>query len=95
MKLEQVAENLLSNALEYGGGKPVTVRVRATPSAALFEVEDPGIGIAEADQARIFERFERAAVGSKRESLGLGLYIVRSLVEAHGGPTAPSRSRLC
>lgn len=51
----------------------------------MLEVQDAGAGIAPEDQARIFERFERASTGHKRASLGLGLYIVRSLVEAHGG----------
>lgn len=85
LKVEQVLVNLLSNALKYGGGQPVCVRVRADEESALLEVEDHGPGIPEADQGRIFERFERAARGHQKESLGLGLFIVRSLVEAHGG----------
>ncbi|WP_165075231.1 sensor histidine kinase [Paludisphaera rhizosphaerae] len=85
LKLEQVFGNLLANALKYGGGRPVTVRARAHGETAVVEVEDQGVGISLADQARIFERFERASEGHRKESLGLGLYIVRSLVEAHGG----------
>lgn len=85
LKLEQVLSNLLSNALKYGPGQPIEVRVRDTPDLAIIEVEDHGMGIAPEDQLRVFDRFERAAPSYKRESLGLGLHIVRSLVEAHGG----------
>jgi signal transduction histidine kinase len=85
MKLEQVIVNLLANAAKYGAGRPVEVRVRADGNIAELEVEDRGAGIAPEDQARIFGRFERASAGHKKESLGLGLYIVRSLVEAHAG----------
>jgi signal transduction histidine kinase len=85
LKLEQVLSNLLSNALKYGAGQPVVVRVRPEGNWAVVEVQDGGAGIAPEDQARIFERFERASEGHKRASLGLGLYIVRSMVEAHGG----------
>lgn len=85
LKLEQILSNLLSNALKYGAGKPVVVRVRDEEDTALLEVEDHGIGIAPEDQTRVFHRFERVALGHKKDSLGLGLFIVRSLVEAHGG----------
>jgi signal transduction histidine kinase len=85
LKIEQVLGNLLSNAIKYGAGRPVVVRVRAEREWAVIDVEDGGTGIALEDQERIFNRFERASAGHKRASLGLGLYIVRSLVEAHGG----------
>jgi signal transduction histidine kinase len=85
LKLDQVLSNLLTNALKYGAGRPVAVRVRETGESAVVEVEDKGTGVAPADQGRIFARFERASDGHKKESLGLGLYIVRSIVEAHGG----------
>ena len=63
----------------------MSVRVRPDGDTAVIEVEDGGVGIAPENQGRIFERFERASDGHKRASLGLGLYIVRSMVEAHGG----------
>ena len=85
MKVEQVVVNLLSNALKYGEGKPVVVRTRAAGDVAVLEVEDNGPGVPEGDRERIFGRFERASDGHSKDSLGLGLYIVRSLVEAHGG----------
>ncbi len=85
LKLEQVVGNLLSNAIKYGAGKPIAVRVRGEEEWAVIEVQDHGAGIAHEDQERIFGRFERASTGHKQASLGLGLYIVRSLVDAHGG----------
>ena len=85
IKIEQVLGNLLSNAIKYGAGRPVSVRLRAEADSAVIEVEDSGPGIPAEDRARIFDRFERASTGHKRASLGLGLYIVRTMVEKHGG----------
>jgi signal transduction histidine kinase len=85
LKIEQILANLLSNAIKYGAGRPVELRVLAEGEWAVIEVQDSGTGIAPEDQGRIFQRFERASKGHKRASLGLGLYIVRSMVEAHGG----------
>lgn len=85
LKLDQVLSNLLTNALKYGAGRPVVVRVWESGDAAVIEVEDGGPGVPPADRERVFARFERASDGHKKESLGLGLYIVRSIAEAHGG----------
>ncbi|WP_437522063.1 AAA family ATPase [Sorangium sp. So ce726] len=84
-RMEQVLINLLSNALKYGAGAPIHVVVRGLADRALLVVRDHGIGIAEADQARIFERFERAVSVRNFGGLGLGLYIVRWIVTSHGG----------
>ncbi|QRN98196.1 PAS domain-containing protein [Archangium violaceum] len=84
-RLEQVVTNLVSNALKYGAGAPVELHVRSSGSLALLEVTDHGIGISPADLARIFEKFERAVPVRKYGGFGLGLYIVRQLVEALGG----------
>jgi signal transduction histidine kinase len=84
-RIEQVVVNLLTNALRYGGGKPVEVGLSATPEGARIEVRDHGIGISEQDQQRIFQQFERGGGGKSADGLGLGLYITRQLVEAHGG----------
>ncbi len=85
LKMEQVVGNLLTNAIKYGARRPITVRVRSENGVAILDVVDRGIGISPEDHDKIFERFERISQGYRRESLGLGLYIVRSLVEAHGG----------
>ncbi|WP_438025854.1 AAA family ATPase [Sorangium sp. So ce233] len=84
-RMEQVLINLLSNAMKYGASRPILVGVRRQADRALLVVRDQGIGIAEADQSRIFERFERAVSVRNFGGLGLGLYIVRSIVASHGG----------
>lgn len=85
LRIEQVVTNLVSNALKYGSGKPVEVMVSRGGPHAVLTVRDHGIGIEPEQQARIFDRFERAVSGSQYSGLGLGLYIVRQIVEAHGG----------
>lgn len=77
--------NLVSNALKYGGGKPVTVQLEAIDGGAKLTVADQGIGIDPQDRERIFARFERAASPRHYGGLGLGLYVTRSIIEAHGG----------
>jgi PAS domain S-box-containing protein len=84
MRIEQVVTNLIGNALKYGCGKPITVSVVGTEDHVEVFVEDRGIGIAEEDLNRIFARFERAGERS-REGLGMGLYIAKEIVHAHGG----------
>ncbi|WP_437989716.1 AAA family ATPase [Sorangium sp. So ce145] len=84
-RMEQVLINLLSNALKYGAGGLIHVIVRREGARAVLVVRDHGMGIAEADQARIFERFERAVSVRNFGGLGLGLYIVRWIVTSHGG----------
>ncbi len=84
-RIEQVVTNLLTNALRYGGGKPVAVTVRAGDGKALVSVRDHGRGIAPADRERIFQQFERAEGTDPVPGLGLGLFIARQITEAHGG----------
>jgi PAS domain S-box-containing protein len=85
LRLEQVFANLLGNALKYAAGSKVTIRVAASDDEVKVEVADQGPGIAAEDAARIFVRFERAAPARHYGGLGLGLYIARQVVEAHGG----------
>jgi PAS domain S-box-containing protein len=85
LRLEQVITNLLSNALKFGEGKPIDVRVTGEGGVARLVVADHGIGVAAEDIERIFQRFERAVPTRNFGGLGLGLYIVRQIVDAHGG----------
>ena len=85
LRVDQVLTNLVSNALKYGPGKPVDVRVFARGDRAFLQVHDQGIGIGAEDHDRIFERFERAVSERNYGGFGLGLWIVRRIVEALGG----------
>jgi PAS domain S-box-containing protein len=85
MRVEQVVTNLISNAVKYGDGKPISVTIRADNEFAEVSVKDNGIGIAAADLERIFAQFERAATRRTYGGLGMGLYIARQIVTAHGG----------
>ena len=84
-RLEQVLLNLLSNAIKYGDGKRIDVAVEGQDSEVRLTVCDQGIGIAEGDVKRIFNPFERAAPVEHFAGLGLGLYITKHIVQAHGG----------
>lgn len=84
-RLEQVVLNLLTNALRYGKGQPVSVHLRTEGGEALLSVRDRGPGIAPADQERIFRQFERGTETQQVPGLGLGLFISREIVQAHGG----------
>jgi signal transduction histidine kinase len=87
-RLNQVLSNLLANAIKYGQGRPITIRASRDGSprgGARLEVTDHGIGIAPELQGRIFEPFKRAVTSGRSDGLGLGLYIVRSIVERLGG----------
>jgi PAS domain S-box-containing protein len=85
LRLEQVVSNLIANAIKYGAGRPVEVRVSRGGSYALLEVRDHGIGVAQEDHDRIFQRFERAISGAHYGGFGLGLWISREIVLAQGG----------
>jgi PAS domain S-box-containing protein len=86
-RINQVISNLLSNALKFAGSKPIELRVQqdAGRSRALLSVKDQGGGIDSQLQQIIFERFARGASKERIGGLGLGLYIVRQVLEAHGG----------
>lgn len=84
-RVEQVVINLLTNALRYGRSAPIEVSVEKTGDEVKLVMKDQGIGIAEKDQARIFERFERASPTAHYGGLGLGLYITSQIVELHHG----------
>jgi signal transduction histidine kinase len=85
LRLEQVVANLLENAIKFGQGKPLEVRVEPEPDRVRLVVRDQGIGFPSEAKARIFEKFERAVSERHYGGLGLGLFIARQIVEAHGG----------
>ncbi len=84
-RVEQVVSNLVMNATKYGAGTPVTVEVGATARGVSVSVSDRGLGIAKENQGKVFDRFERAISHRNISGLGLGLYIAKQIVEAHGG----------
>ena len=87
-RLTEVLQNLLDNAIQYTpSGGEITVSAGVADSEVVFTVSDTGIGIPQAEQPRIFERFYRADVARSREvgGTGLGLSIAKHLVESHGG----------
>ena len=85
LALQQIVENLVSNAVKYGGKKPISVSLREEPGWVVLDVRDEGTGISAADQARIFSRFERAVSRQQKPGFGLGLWVVGRLVAAMGG----------
>jgi signal transduction histidine kinase len=88
VRLAQTVSSLLENAIKYGAGKPIRVRLEALSDRARLTVQDGGIGIAPEYVARIFERFERAVPPGHYSGLGLGLHICRANVEGMGGTIA-------
>lgn len=84
-RIEQVVLNLMTNAMKYGAGKPVSIRVAEEGGHGLFVIQDQGVGIAQEDHHRIFHQFERAQTGRHLQGLGLGLYITAQIVAAHSG----------
>jgi signal transduction histidine kinase/Na+/proline symporter len=84
-RLDQVVENLVGNALKYAPGAPVDVYVQGDGPNARLRVSDQGPGISPADQERIFQAFERGRAHAGVSGLGVGLFVVREIVRAHGG----------
>jgi signal transduction histidine kinase len=84
-RIEQVVTNLLTNAMKYGEGRPIEVSLVYSKEQVELSVRDQGIGIDPVNHQRIFDRFERAVSATSVSGLGLGLYIVTRIVEAHRG----------
>lgn len=85
-RMAQVVSNLLGNAIKYGAGKPIAVDLRRKDAVTVeLKVRDQGIGISDRDRERIFGKFERAVPAANISGFGIGLYIVRRIVEAHHG----------
>lgn len=90
MAIERVIVNLVANAIKYAAGTPIFVHIDDCGASVVVRVADAGRGIDPADHTRVFERFERANPHTDVSGMGLGLYIARSVVEAHGGHIALS-----
>jgi two-component system, OmpR family, sensor kinase len=93
LAVEQIVENLLTNALKFGAGRPVGIALSSSGRTARLTIRDQGIGISEEDRARIFQRFERAVVQREHGGFGLGLWLVNQLVEAMGGTISVESAR--
>ncbi|MFB1480898.1 ATP-binding protein [Corallococcus sp. RDP092CA] len=91
-RVAQVVQGLLSNAGKYGPDKPVEVRVEQVGPDARLTVVDHGMGVRPEDRERIWRRFERAVPVRNFGGLGLGLWIVLQVVEAHGGSVGVSET---
>ena len=85
LRIDQVVTNLVSNAIKYGLENPVAIGAFRDGDHAMITVRDEGVGISPENLNRIFERFERVTASSKSEGLGMGLWITKQIVEAHGG----------
>ena len=85
LRVEQVLINLLSNGMKYAPGKPITISVTSETEKVWIRINDQGPGIAPLDRERIFQRFERSQETRDVPGLGLGLYVVRQIVDTHGG----------
>jgi signal transduction histidine kinase len=88
LAIEEILDNLVSNAIKYGASKPILLRIGLDEKqhCALIRVSDSGSGISADDQARIFERFERAVQpGEPMRGFGVGLWIVQQLCQGMEG----------
>ena len=82
----QAVVNLLENAVKYSGeSKFIGIRLHADADTAVFEVEDRGIGISPSERVKIFQRFYRSPNGAGKGGYGLGLFLVRHIMDAHLG----------
>jgi PAS domain S-box-containing protein len=84
-RLDEAIGNVISNAIKYGGGKPIDIELKSKANKATLAVQDRGIGIPEEDLSRIFGRFERTSISRNYGGLGLGLYIAKQVIEQHDG----------
>jgi two-component system, OmpR family, sensor kinase len=92
MAIEQILENLLSNAIHFGPGRPVAVSFASDGEFTRLSVRDDGVGISDCDRALIFERFHRSNRANPNGGFGVGLWVTRQLVRAmHGEISVASR----
>jgi signal transduction histidine kinase len=84
-RMEQVVANLIDNAVKFGMGSPIEIELHARERTAFLSVHDHGPGIALEEQRELFRRYRRGSAAAGLGGLGLGLHVVREIVEAHGG----------
>jgi signal transduction histidine kinase len=85
-RIAQVLSNLLSNAIKYAPGGEIRIRGQVRPEQVIVTVSDEGPGIDPADIPYVFDRFYRSErVARQTKGAGLGLYLAKAIVEAHGG----------
>jgi signal transduction histidine kinase len=100
-RLEQVLSNLISNAIKYSPGGEIAISGQARPENVIICVTDQGPGIAPGDIPYVFDRFYRAPDAARQtKGAGLGLYLSRAIIEAHGGrmwvdPEVEQGARIC
>ncbi len=85
VRLEEALVHLLTNAMKFGRGKPVTVKAWCDAECGFLEVRDRGVGIAANELEHVFERFERCGRSTDHGGLGLGLYVTAEIARAHNG----------
>ena len=91
-RIDQMVTNLVANSIRYAAGSPIAVTVERRADDAIIEVRDQGPGLPDGQIARMFERFERGTSMRHYAGLGLGLYVVRQITEAHGGEVTAENS---
>jgi signal transduction histidine kinase len=85
LRVHSALANLVGNAVKFGAGAPIAVSVSGDHQSAWVEVSDHGVGIANEDRERIFDRRGRASDDHRASGFGLGLWLVKSIALAHGG----------
>lgn len=85
LRIDQVMLNIITNAIRYGQGKAISISIKNYQETVRITVKDEGLGIAKSDQEKIFDRYERGLLAREVSGLGLGLFITKQIVNAHGG----------
>jgi signal transduction histidine kinase/PAS domain-containing protein len=85
IRFEQILINLITNAFKYAPGSRIEIKLAEIAAEIHLSIKDNGPGIRREDQGKIFQRFERVTSRTGQVGLGLGLYIVQQIIEAHGG----------